>query len=477
MTEAPLVDAWRRARALARHSLQIPGHKNRFASDTDARLLGADYLRDIVRDDIAMQGGVDDNEFSHRYLEDAEGLWAAATGASHSRFLVGGSTQGNIAALAVVSRPDQPVAIDRTSHRSTQAALVVTGARPVWLHPALHPDFHLPIGVPASAVDTVDAPVTGFFVTSPSYVGTLTDVAALSEVVQRRGNALVVDQAWGAHLDFLPGLGALAHGADISVTSVHKALMGYSQTAVISSRDHRVARSDLDRCVDLTATTSPSGTLLASIDATRVVLERDGAHALERTCDLVRRMRVRLASVRGLVVADDDTMGCSVDPFKVTLILPGTGASGLAIARDLRAAGGGAESADRDTLVLSVTLMDDAGFLERTADDLVALIERYRGEARPATPPDVWRVEPEVVLTPREAFFATRRRVRLVDAVGEVSAEQFCPYPPGVPLLAPGERVSQATVEAIGLAGSAGRVAYCSDPTLATIEVVEGLNP
>lgn len=477
MTRAPLVDAWRRARRLARHSLQVPGHKNRFAADPDGELFGDDLLRDIVRDDIAMQGGVDDNEFSHHYLEDAEALWAATVGADHSRFLVGGSTQGNIAALAAVSLPDQPMAIDRTSHRSTQAALVITGARPVWVHPALHPEFHLPVGVPASALDPVSAEVTGFFVTSPSYVGTLCDVAALSQAARGRGIPLVVDQAWGAHLDFIAGRGAMASGADISVTSVHKALMGYSQTAVINARDALVPRTRLDRSVDLTSTTSPSGTLLASIDATRAALERDGGRALDRTQELVRRLRTRLASVRGLVVADDHTMGCRVDPFKVTLILPGTGASGLDLARDLREAGSGVETADRDTLVLSITLMDDADFLDGVGDDLVALVERHRGVARAFTPSDVWRVEPEVVVTPREAFFATRRRMRLVDAVGEVSAEQFCPYPPGVPLLAPGERVSREAVEAIALAGTVGRVAYCSDPTLETIEVVERLNP
>jgi lysine decarboxylase len=289
------------------------------------------------------------------------------------------------------------------------------------------------------------------------------------------GVPLVVDQAWGAHLDFLPGRGAMELGADVSVTSIHKALMGYSQTAVINMRDGRVTRAHLDRCVDLVSTTSPSGTLFASIDATRAVLEREGEAAMDRTLGLVRQMRRRLARVPGLVVLDEHNVDCLVDPFKVTLVLPGTGVSGLDIARDLWDIGHGPEVADRDTLVLSITLMDEPTFLLEMADMIAGFIEAHRDRSRPATPLAVWRVEPEVVVTPREAFFAKRRRIPLVDAAGEVSAEQFCPYPPGVPLLAPGERVTEQTIQAIRAAGRVGRVAYSSDATLETIEIIDAL--
>ena len=450
--------------------MQIPGHKNRFAGDDLA--FGADLLRDLVRDDIALQGGVDDNAFSNRYLEQAESLWSAAVGAAHCRFLVGGSSQGNIAALSTVCLPDRPVAVDRTSHRSTQSALVISGARPEWVYPEIHPEFHIPVGITPRGLSAAGDEVTAFFVTSPSYVGTLSDVAALAAVVHERGVPMVVDQAWGAHLDFLPGRGALALGADVSVTSVHKALMGYSQTAVVGMRDGIVSRAHLDRCVDLVATTSPSGTLLASIDATRAVLEDDAGRALDRTIEAVVAMRQRLARVSGLVVLDESTAGCAVDPFKVTLVLPGTGVSGLVLGERMVALGHGPESADRDTLVLTVTLMDEPAFVGEVAETLASLIDDLRGPAHAPRPMAVWRLEPEVVLTPREAFFAGRRRIRLADAVGEVSAEQFCPYPPGVPLLAAGERVTEESVAAIRAAGRTGRVAYCSDPSLETIEVV-----
>jgi arginine decarboxylase len=473
VSRTPLVDAWRRAKALARHPMQVPGHKNRFTDAADEEAIGTELLHELVRDDVPLQGGVDDNAYSNRYLEQAEELWAAAVGADHARFLVGGSSQGNIATLAAISRPGEPIAIDRTSHRSTQGGLIVSGARPLWIYPQLHPEFHLPIGMTAAAVGAVTEPVTSVFVTSPSYIGTLSSVAELAAAAHGLGVPLAIDQAWGAHLGFMPGRGAMEQGADICVTSVHKALMGYSQTAVVSMRDGRFDRGQLDRAVDLTATTSPSGTLLATIDATRDVMEREGAAALDRTVEAVAAARARLSRVGGLVVLDDTNAGCAVDPTKITLILPGTGVSGVDVGAALFDLGHGPESADQDTVVLTVTVVDSPRFIAEVADVIAGIIEARRSEPRPFAPIGVWSVTPEVVLTPREAFFSSRRRMRLVDAVGEVSAEQFCPYPPGVPLLAPGERVTEATVEAIRAAREVTRVAYSSDPTLETIEVVQ----
>ena len=476
MSDQPLVDAWTRGRARRMHPLQVSGHKNQYADGPGELLpgaIGADLLGPLVRDDLAMQGGVDDNAFSNGYLADAERLWASAVRADYCRFLVGGSTQGNISALSAIARPGRPVAIDRTSHRSTQAALVVTGALPQWIFPDIHPDFGLPMGIRADSIDGVVDDITGAFITSPSYVGTLSDVAALAEAAHRRGVPLVVDQAWGAHLGFLPGRGALELGADICVTSVHKALMGYTQTAVVAMRDGLVDRSQFDRCVDLVQTTSPSGTLLASIDATRAVLERDGTAAFERTFAAVQRMRRALAAIPGLVVLDDELVPHGMDPFKVTLWLPRTGADGVAIGQQLWDAGHGAESADRDTLVLTVTLVDSDAFLDEATALVQGLIEHGRGAPRAPAQLSVWQVEPEVACTPREAFFARHRRIRLDDAVGEISAEQFCPYPPGVPMLAPGERVTAEVIEGIRQAAREVRVAYCSDPSLETIVIVD----
>jgi arginine decarboxylase len=475
--ETPLLDAWRRARDGRLRPMQIPGHKMRYTRD--AAGWSSDLIGDTVRDDVSYQGGVDDNALSHDYLGRAEELWAQAVGADHCRFLLAGSSQGNISAVGVVADQGVPIAIDRTSHRSTQAALVISGAVPVWIYPRIHPEFHLPIGMSAESIRAVDVDVNGFFVTSPSYVGTMSDVAALADAAHERGQALIIDQAWGAHLDFLPGGGAIRQGADMCVTSVHKALTGYSQTAVVSLRGARgfVSPGTLDRWVDLTSTTSPSGTLFASIDGTRAAMERDGSARLALLIEAVAESRRRLSAVRGLIVLDDSNAGCRVDPMKITLILPGTGVDGVALGSWLFDAGHGPESADRDSIVFTVCVADEPEWVAEFTTLLISALEEQRGEPRAMAPLPVWRVEPEVVVTPRQAFFSERRRVPLREAVGEVSAEQFCPYPPGVPLLAPGERVTQEAVDAILAAARIGRVAYCSDLSLSTIEIIHELRP
>lgn len=470
MSDAPLVDAWRAARAREKSSMQIPGHKMRYGADEPAAF-APDLLEPIIRDDIPLQGGADDNVFSGRVLEKAEKLWSEAIGADHSRFLVGGSTQGNIAALTSVVAPDVTICIDRTSHRSAHAGLVTSGATPRWILPRIHPDFGVPIGVQADDVDLTNA--YALFVTSPAYVGTITDISAIAELCHAQDSVLIVDQAWGAHLDFLPGRGAHANGADVVTTSVHKALTGYSQTAITSLKGSRVLPSTLSHGVDLTATTSPSATLLASIDATRVAMLREGAARLALLSEAVHDARQALSRIPGVVALTDELLGCDMDPLKLTLFVPETGTTGARIGAQLWDRGIGVEAADADTLIMTVTVADQPQHVTELVQAIVQVVEQQRDTPRAPSPAATWQVHPDVVMSPREAYFAHRRRVPLRDSIGEVSTEQFCPYPPGVPLLAPGERVTVEVVEAIETAGRSTRIAYCSDPTAETIEVVD----
>ena len=474
----PLVDALRAARALRRRPMQIPGHKNRYA---DAEIgqgpkpLGFDLLHDIIRDDLPLQGGADDNHFTHGFDEDAEALYAAAIGAAHTRFLVNGSSQGNIAAMLAVAADGRRIGVDRTSHRSMLAGLQLSGGVPVWVSPTLHPDFGLPLGIAAEALRSLPADITGMVVTSPAYVGTMSAVRPLAAVAHELGVPLCVDQAWGAHLDWMHGdaSGAIAQGADLAVTSIHKALMGYSQTAIVSTSGTLIDPKRLDRAVDLTMTTSPSATLLASIDATRAVMEVHGESAIARAIEATDAAKRRLRAVRGVVVIDEAELASPVDPLKITLWLPRTGVTGVQIAQSLWKDGHGVESADTDSIVMSVSIVDEPAFILQIADTVAGIIESLRSDARAPMPTALWQIRPEVVVSPRQALFAPRRRVPMHEAIGRVSAEQFVPYPPGVPLLAPGERVTAELVDAIRLAGRIGRVSYCSDRTFETIEVID----
>jgi arginine decarboxylase len=461
--DAPLLDAWLRFHEEAPTPFTIPGHKQR-----------RDLVGDVVAGDVPLYAGLDTMKLSRGVLADAEERAARAWGVDLCRFSTGGSTHGNQALALAVGRPGATVVVARTLHRSMLLGLVLAGLEPVWVRPEVDPAHGLPTGTPPAAVDAALAAhpeAVAVLVGEPSYVGTVGDVGALAAAAHAHGVPLVVDAAWGAHFGFHPDLPphALALGADALVTSAHKTLPAVSQGALVLARSGRITRSRLDAAVEATATTSPSGAVLASVDAARALLERDGAALLGPVIEAVAVVRERLRRVPGLVVLD----GPGVDPTRLVLVLPGTGADGNAVEADLLAHGMPVEMADRDTVVAMVTLADTADGLEGLACALVDSVERHRGDPRTVVAGGVWAVEPVRGTGPREAFFADRECVPVERAVGRVSAELVAPYPPGIPVLAPGEVVTLEAVEVLAAARAAGsRIAYAADPSLRTLEVV-----
>jgi arginine decarboxylase len=462
--DAPLLDAYLRAVTESRSSFTIPGHKGR-----------PDLVGPLGIWDVPLYGGLDDVKQTHRRLAEAERRAAGLWGADVCRFSVGGSTHGNQALALAVTRPGRPVVVPRTLHRSLLLGLVLSGADPVWVRPDVDPELGLPRGLRAEQVaEALDRHpgATAVFTVDPGYVGTTGEVAAIAGVAHAHGVPLVVDAAWGAHFGFHPRLPAhaLALGADALVTSVHKALPGQSQAALVLARTGRIDLGRLDAAVEATATTSPAGSILASIDAARALLEGEGPALLDGLVDRVARARAALAVVDGVRVLTGD----DVDPAKLVVLLPGTGADGVAVERDLVAAGLPVEMADRDTVVPMVTLADTDEEVDALVDALASAIGRHRRAARPVAGAAAWTVTPVQDCSPRDAFFAAHRAVPAAGAVGRTSAELVAPYPPGVPVPAPGERVSSEALAALIAARDAGmRIAYAADPTLATLRVVD----
>jgi lysine decarboxylase len=210
---------------------------------------------------------------------------------------------------------------------------------------------------------------------------------------------------------------------------------------------------------------------MASIDAARALLERDGKELCARLLSCVAAARQRLREVPGLDILD----GPGVEPTKLVVLLAGTGAHGHAIEADLIAAGMPVEMADRDTIVPTVTVADDARTVGAFTAKLIEAIERHRGRPRVPVAGAAWTVVPETVMAPRDAFFAPNETVSADRAVGRVSAELIAPYPPGIPVLAPGELITAAALNALReVHADGGRIAYAADPTLATLQVISG---
>jgi lysine decarboxylase len=460
---AAWLDVTRRAESGRLLPMSVPGHKQR------QDLTGA-----VVAGDAPFYGGLDTIKHADALRADAEQRAALLWGADWCRFSVAGSTHGNQALALAVGQPGQEVIVNRTLHRSLLLGLVLAGLRPVWVRPEISPASGLPAGVAVAAVRDALAAHPGagaVFLGDPTYVGTISDLAGHAAVAHAAGVPLIVDAAWAAHLGFHPDLPphALAAGADAMVTSAHKALPAYTQGALVLARTGRLDPARLDRAFEATHTTSPAGSIMASIDAARALLAADGERLCGRLIRGVAAARRRLREVPGLDVLD----GPGVEPGKLVVLLAGTGAHGNKVEADLIAAGMPVEMADRDIVVPIPAIADDEERLASFTEVLIDAIERHRGTPRQPAAAAAWVVEPETVLSPREAFFAPAETVPAAAAIGRVSAELVAPYPPGVPVLAPGELITAGAVKALReVAADGGRIAYAADASLATFQVI-----
>ncbi len=473
--EVPLGDAADAFFAASDDLFAPPGHKRNPALVGDDPLL----LRDVV-----YGWGVDDSRHSLGLLRQAEELAARAWGADRARFSVGGSTHPNQAACLALGAPGNRVIVARTSHKSVYAGLVLSGLDPVWVSPDVDAASGLALGVPAKAVEAALAATPdarAVILVEPSYLGLLSDLAALVGAAHSRGIPVVCDQAWGAHFGFHPLLPSCAtdHEADVVVTSVHKTLTACSQGALLLALDRgRIDLERLDRSFDALRTTSPSAAIYASLDRARALVERDGHRLLWRTWALAEWFRNEIHGVAGVRCLDETALQHpsvgAWDPLKLVVDLSDSGVDGVEVERDLREQGLVVELADRTTIVPVLTIGDGTRSTRRLISALRRSLKARRGTAsRPARPTTAWGVEAEVAMTPREAFFAPHEQVPAAQAAGRIAAELVAPYPPGIPVLAPGEVVTAELLDAVLDAAASGTlIGGAADPSLETIMVV-----
>jgi arginine decarboxylase len=466
--DAALDDAAREFLATDVASFTTPGHgRNPAVADAFLAL------------DLPLTSAIDDLRESKGMLAAAEARAARAWGADWCRFIVNGSSQANQAMALGVARPGATVIVSRTIHKSLFAAFVLGGLNPVFVRPELDPRTGLPGGMPPQRIADALAAHPGasaVFLTEPSYVGVLSDVAAIAGCCREAGVPLLVDGAWGAHLGFHPGLPqhALALGADALVVSTHKTLPAFTQSALLMARGESLDLRRLGEAFELFNTTSPSGAIYASIDRARGLLEHDGVELLDRTLRQAERVRAVLEGIEGVRLVRADAPAVHViDPTKIVISLDGTGADGFAVEADAYEAGLRFEMVDRSLLVPLLHVGVSDVWVDRLLEFLPAAIARRRGTPRPPLASVAFTAHPEAGMSPREAFFADHERVPVAQAIGRICAETVTPYPPGIPALAPGEVVSKHLIDALRDERAAGsRISYCSDPSLDTLVVV-----
>ena len=472
----PLLDAVRAYEGAAFH---CPGHKRGRGASSDLRATVGDA---VLAADVWLETGAYD-----RARRAAESLAARAWGAHRAYVLGNGATSGNHAFLLAHLRDGDTAVVSRTLHTSTLTGLVVTGARPVYVAPRVHPRLGTALGIDAADVTAALAAHPGtrlVSLVSPSYTGVCSDTAAICAAARGAGAVAYVDEAWGPHLAFHPDLPAhaMAAGADGAVTSVHKLLPAMSSGALLLAGPS-VDGDRLDAVVRMTQTTSPLLPLLASVDAARRDLAVDGARLVERAVTLAEAARRALAALPGLRVLGPDELGVRLDPLKLSVDVAGFGLTGHRAEALLRSSCGIApEGADLSSVYLVVGIGDD----EATIASLTAGFRRLvRLVSRPGAA-QVRRLRARTLrlaalptpgpapLTPRQAFLGASRPVALREAVGEVCAELVTPYPPGTPVVAPGEVVTAEAVDYLAEVVTAGaHVHGTADTALRTVRVVQ----
>ena len=480
--EAPYLDA---IVAYARRHpgrFHIPGHKG--GEGADPALVEALGRAAFEYDVPAGLEGIDvgpDSPFQR-----AQRLAAEAWGAQRSWFLIGGASQGNHAACLALRHSGRNVIAQRNIHSSTVDGIILAGLEPFFIAPELDPELGVAHGLsPGSLAEALDREpdAVAAFTVSPTYFGAVADVRGLAEVAHERSVPLVVDEAWGAHLRFSPLLpeSALECGADLVLSSTHKLVGSLTQSAILHlGRDSSIEADVVDRCVTLTESTSPSALLTASLDAARRLAAVRGPELLAETIASVERARVAIQRIPGLEVLDERLVGRpgvhGWDPLRLSVDVRGTGSTGTRVASLIRELDDiNLELVAENVIVAAFGMGEDAAASsERLIASLRRAVESLGASValpgRPFAPPPPWgRLE----MPPRQAFLGPQEAVPFADAVGRLAAESLAAYPPGIPNVLPGERLTQETIDYIGtVVEHGGWVRGAVDRSLRTVRVV-----
>ncbi len=483
--QTPYLDALRAYAAREPGRFHVPGHKGGPGADPALReALGeAALCLDIPAGIEGIDVGPDP---AGTPFQLAQRLAAEAWGAKRSWFLVNGGSGGNHALCLALAQAGERVVVQRNVHSSTIDGFVLSGLHPRFVAPAIDPDLGVAHCLtPEALAEALDAEpeAVAAMVVSPTYFGAVADIAALAEVAHARDVALVVDEAWGAQMTFSEKLpaSALSCGADAVLSSTHKIVGSITQSAILHlSGSGRIDEAILDRAVTLVESTSPNPLLTASLDSARRQAAVNGAELLAESVASLAVLRAQIRAIPGLEVLDERLVGShsvhAYDPFRLVVDVRATGATGHRIATLMR---------ERDDINLELfsenVVVAVFGLGERAAETGARLVAALRraierlGEEE-EVPSEPFAESPPwgpMERTPREAFLAAQEVVPFSAAVGRIAAESLAAYPPGVPNVLPGERLTRETLDYIADSiAHGGLVRGASDRTLKTIRVV-----
>ncbi len=442
--ETPVLDALEQYAQNSGVPLHIPGHargEGVFPKFRD--FIGEKAINIDTTDEFCGLGKLYPAEGA---VARAQELMAELFGAGHSFFLINGSTVGNLALALSVAKENKKIIVERNCHRSVISGLTLTGENPVWVMPERLSEWGIWGAVNPDDIENLldeNPDTTAVWVTNPTYEGVVSDIEKISEICKKHGVMLIVDEAHGCLWKFTDKLPkpALECGADAVVHSLHKTGGSFSQSSVLHiNKNSRINIEEVQTNLSMLQSTSPSYTLIASLDAARAYLSSEyGMQRVEAAIKNAEAVREILDQTKGLRCLSE-----SVDPTKLYIKVDGLSGKRLQSILEIEYNIEIEAATDEGILALS-----NVG---NTAEELFYFCESLKKIAE-SNYSDISYLEntksmpfhiPEIVCTPRKAYIAEKEKVRPQDGIGRVSAEIIAVCPPGIPVLVPGEKITES---------------------------------
>ena len=456
---APIYEALERLRKMRVVPFDVPGHKRGRGNPELARLLG----EKCMSMDVNSMKPLDNLCHPVSVIRQAEELAAEAFGAAHAFLMVGGTTSAVQAMVLSVAKRGEKIILPRNVHRSVIGAMVLCGAVPVYVNPQCNDRLGIPLGMRVEDVKKAieeNPDAKAVLVNNPTYYGICSDIKSIVKLAHDHGMYCLADEAHGTHFYFSDQLpvSAMEAGADMAAVSMHKSGGSLTQSSLLLLGPN-MSEVYVRQIINLTQTTSGSYLLLSSLDISRRNLALRGKETFEKVRSYAKYARAEINDIGGYYAFCRELInGNSVYDFDVTKLAVHTLDVGLA----------GIEVYDllRDEYDIQIEFGDFGNFLaylsigdrkqdiERLVSALAEISRRFGKEKVNLMTQEY--VDPQVAVSPQDAFYADKEKVELKDAPGRISGEFVMCYPPGIPILAPGERVTQEIREHIEYAREKG---------------------
>ena len=450
--DAPIYEALEQFRRMRIVPFDVPGHKRGRGNPELSELLGDR----CVNIDVNSMKPLDNLCHPVSVIKAAEELAAEAFGAAHAFLMVGGTTSAvQSMALACCKKGDK-IIMPRNVHRSIINALVLCGARPVYVNPDVDRHLGISLGMKVEQVEQAirDNPdAVAVFVNNPTYYGICSDLRTIVEAAHSHGMKVLVDEAHGTHFYFGENfpVTAMAAGADMASVSMHKSGGSLTQSSLLLvGKDMHPGY--VRQIINLTQTTSASYLLLSSLDISRRNLALRGREAFARVAKLAEYARTEINRIGGYYAFGDELVNrdsvYAFDPTKLSVHTLDIGLAGIEVYDILRDEYDiQIEFGDLGNMLAYLSIGDRKQEVERLVSALADIKRRYQKDKTGMLSQEY--IPPRVVMTPQESFYAPKEQLPIQEAEGRICSEFVMCYPPGIPILAPGEEITDEIIEYI----------------------------